>query len=119
MARRTRWPALLLAAASLLAATAAAREFQAEGSDTGAGLGVRHIALGGAGLATSDDAYAAYHNPAALATLASPTGAVARQLDAQLQPLAYLGVASPLPLPSGWGWPGAGRPASGSCSPPR
>jgi hypothetical protein len=46
--------------ALLVAPAATARSFWAEGADTGGGLGARYMALGGAGVALSDDVYASY-----------------------------------------------------------
>ena len=80
-----------------------ARSFEAEGSDTGAGLGARYVALGGAGVATGDDVYAIYFNPAGLASVKGVELAVSRQLNAKLHAINFLGAAWRLPLEEHWG----------------
>jgi hypothetical protein len=55
-----RWAAAVLAG---LPALAAASVFQAEGSDTGAGLGARQVALGGTGVASAEDVHAVCYKP--------------------------------------------------------
>ena len=91
---------LLTAAASPLAQ---ARSFEAEGADTGAGLGARYVAQGGTGVATSNDAYAIYFNPAGLAEVQGFELSVSRQLNATLHEINFLGAAWRLPLDEGWG----------------
>jgi len=91
----------LLAAAATPAARA--RTFAAEGSDTGAGLGARYVALGGTGVATSDDVYAIYFNPAGLADVNATEFPVSRQLNATLHRINFLGAAWRLPLGERWG----------------
>lgn len=81
-----------------------ARTFQAEGSDSGAGVGARYIALGGAAVAISDDVYAAYSNPAGLAAVEEVEVSASRQLNAHLQLVNFAGVAARLPLDAGWGF---------------
>lgn len=81
-----------------------AREFKAEGSDSGAGIGARYIALGGSGVAISDDVYAAYYNPAGLAEIEDVQISVSRQLNADLRSINFLGIAGRLPIPSRWGF---------------
>ena len=93
-------------ALAVAAGAAQAQRFQAEGSDTGAGLGARYVAQGGTGLATSDDVYALYHNPAGLAEVKGFSLSVSRQLNAQLHPFNFVGVAWALPLPERWGLKG-------------
>lgn len=80
------------------------RSFFAEGSDSGVGVGARHIALGGAGVALADDVYAAYFNPAGLARVRDVEVSVTRQLNSELRPVNFLGLALPLPLPYAWGF---------------
>jgi hypothetical protein len=94
--------ALLLAA---MAATAGAQtqRFQAEGSDTGAGLGPRYVAMGGAGSAMVDDVHAIYLNPAGLSDVRGVELAASRQLNATLHPLNFIGAAWQLPLDASWG----------------
>jgi hypothetical protein len=93
----------LLSVLAALPVLATAAAFQAEGSDTGAGLGPRQVALGGTGVASADDVHAVYYNPAGLASLAGGEITVSRQLNARLHPVNFLGVAWQLPLPTGWG----------------
>ena len=85
-------------AAALVAAASQARDFRAEGSDAGSGVGARYVALGGTGVALADDLYAAIHNPAGLARLDGLQLSVSRQLDARLQPVNAAGAAWKLPL---------------------
>jgi len=91
-----RWAAAVLAG---LPALAAASVFQAEGSDTGAGLGARQVALGGTGVASAEDVHAVCYKPGGLASVAGGEIAVSRQLHARLHPVNFLGVAWQLPLP--------------------
>ncbi|NDY92000.1 hypothetical protein [Ideonella livida] len=93
----------LLVPVSLLA-PAADRTFHAEGADTGAGVGPRHIAQGGAGQASSDDVVALYFNPAGLLGLPRWEASVARQTNAQFHRLNFLGVGGPLPAAWTPGW---------------
>jgi hypothetical protein len=75
------------AALALLAATsanAADRTFQAEGVDTGAGIGPRWVAQAGAGVAAADDLYAIYTNPAGLLGVRGLEVSISRQLNARL-----------------------------------
>ena len=96
--------AILLGLIGAVAGTAAgARSFEAEGADTGAGLGARQIAQGGTGVATSDDVYAIYFNPAGLAQVKGVEVSVSRQLNATLHEINFLGVAWRLPLEPAWG----------------
>lgn len=88
---------LLFALLSSLAIPAQARTFVAEGSDSGAGLGARYIAMAGAGVATSDDVYATYYNPAGLADLDGVSVSASRQLNGQFGGVNFLGVAARLP----------------------
>jgi len=81
-----------------------ARTFQAEGSDTGMGVGARYIAMGGSGVAASNDGYAAYYNPAGLADLDGIEIAASRQLNAKLRPVNYFGIAARLPFVAGSGY---------------
>lgn len=92
---------------ALSPAFAEARTFSAEGSDTGMGVGPRYIALGGSGVAISDDVYAAYHNPAGLAEVKSTEVTISRQLNAELRPINFFGIAVPLPLQPSWGYKAA------------
>jgi len=92
--------ALLLC--TLSSRTVTARTFEAEGTDTGMGVGPRYVALGGSGVALADDVYAAYHNPAGLAAIDKLQVTVARQVSARLSAVSFLGVAAPLPLPLDW-----------------
>ncbi len=82
----------------VLAPAARARTFEAEGADTGAGLGARYIALGGTGVASSDDVYSVYYNPAGLAEASGFELSVSRQLNATLHPVNFVGGAWQLPL---------------------
>ena len=75
-----------------------AQTFQAEGADTGAGLGPRYVAQGGVGVANSDDVYAIFYNPAGLAAAQGFELSVSRQLNAQLHPINFLGAAWRLPI---------------------
>jgi hypothetical protein len=81
---------------------AKARSFEAEGSDTGAGLGARYVALGGTGLVASDDVYAIYLNPAGLVDVKGIEFALSRQLNAKLHPFNFVGIAWRLPLDERW-----------------
>lgn len=96
----------LAVAASCLAASGAAQErsFWAEGSDTIFALGPRHIAMGGTGTATADDAFALYYNPANLAWIDRPTVSLGRQIDAELRPYSFAGFAIPLEFARDLGW---------------
>lgn len=100
MSRAAGFAISLLAA---LPAAASASSFEAEGADTGAGLGARQVAQGGTGVATSDDVYAAYFNPAGLAKVQGVEFSVSRQLNATLHEINFLGAAWRLPLDPGWG----------------
>jgi hypothetical protein len=89
--RRSRRCPLALAAALWMALAAASapagaqnRSFDAEGADTGAGLGARWVAQGGVGVAAADDLYALYYNPAGLASVRGWQLSVSRQLNAEL-----------------------------------
>lgn len=86
-----------------VAALADDRSFYAEGPDTGAGIGARYMAQAGTGLATSDDVYAAYYNPAGLAQVQGLQISVSRQLNAALHTINFLGLAWKLPLPRSLG----------------
>jgi len=77
-------------------AAAAQQEFWAEGSDTIFAMGARHIAMGGTGTATADDALAVFYNPARLSLIDRPNVAISRQLDAELRPYAFAGAVVPL-----------------------
>lgn len=90
----------VLLSAALVQAAALGRRFDAEGIDSGAGLGPRHVALGGAGVALADDAYALIHNPAGLTAARGFQVALSRQLDARLQPLNFFGLVWALPMPA-------------------
>lgn len=105
MRKTTGRAAIPLAAGLLaLACLAQAREFRAEGMDTGAGLGARHVAMGGTGTAFADDVYAAVYNPAGLAAVSSFELSVSRQLDARLDVVSFLGAAWRLPARATPGW---------------
>jgi len=80
-----------------LASAAKAQSFIAEGSDTGAGVGARHNAMGGVGVATTEDAYAVFYNPARMNVDTSAELAVDRQLNAELRLVSYLGATLSLP----------------------
>lgn len=80
-----------------------ARTFQAEGSDSLAGVGARYVGMGGTGVASSKDVYAAYYNPAGLAEISRVETTVSRQLNAELRLINFIGVAVPVPLKSEWG----------------
>jgi hypothetical protein len=82
---------------------AEAKSFEAEGSDTGAGIGARYVALGGTGVTTADDVFAIYFNPAGLADVRGVEFAVSRQLNATLHAINFLGAAWRLPLEERWG----------------
>ena len=85
-------------------ASSSQESFQAEGADTGAGLGARWVAQGGTGVATSDDVYAIYFNPAGLAEVKGFEFSVSRQLNAHLHAINFLGAAWRLPVDeSRWG----------------
>jgi hypothetical protein len=87
----------------LMAPAAMARSFWAEGADTGGGLGARYMALGGAGVALSDDVHAGYYNPAGLTAVSGLELSVSRQLNARLHDINFLGAAWRLPLGPRWG----------------
>lgn len=93
--------ALLIAAST---AHAADRTFQAEGVDTGAGVGPRWIAQAGAGVASADDLYAIYTNAAGLVGVQGFELSISRQLNAKLHAYNFIGAAWRLPLPENWGW---------------
>jgi hypothetical protein len=94
---------VLLAAAMAGISIAHARSFEAEGSDTGAGLGPRHVAMGGTGVATAVDVFATVANPAGLVEVDGLHLAASRQLDATLHRLNFAGLAWRLPLPASSG----------------
>lgn len=73
--------------------TAQARTFDAVGSDLLMGVGGRDIALGGAVVASTGDAYSSYWNPAGLAELRESQLAFSRQIDGTLDPLSFVGIA--------------------------
>jgi hypothetical protein len=98
----TRRPAVMLPAVMLppvmlwaltLPMAAAAQGFEAEGSDTGAGLGPRWVAVGGAGSAAVDDVHAIYLNPAGLADVGGLELSASRQLNARLHAFNFIGAA--------------------------
>ncbi len=93
--------ALLSIAAS---AQAADRSFQAEGVDTGAGIGPRWVAQAGTGVAAADDLYAIYTNPAGLLGVQGFEFSMSRQLNARLHAYNFIGAAWRLPLPQDWGF---------------
>jgi hypothetical protein len=86
-----------------VAQAAHAQSFQAEGADTGAGLGPRHVAMGGTGTAFANDVHAVFYNPAGLVDVAGIDLAVSRQLNATLHAINFLGAAWRLPLPASSG----------------
>ncbi|WP_457423270.1 hypothetical protein [Roseateles sp. P5_E7] len=94
--------ALALFAAS--SAHAADRNFQAEGVDTGAGIGPRWVAQAGAGVAAADDLYSIYTNPAGLLGVQGLEVSISRQLNAKLHAYNFIGAAWRLPLPEHWGF---------------
>ncbi|MBK7974052.1 MAG: outer membrane protein transport protein [Deltaproteobacteria bacterium] len=84
--RRARTPALaVLAAFGVIAASASS----ARGTVPGLlGIGPRGVALGGAYVASTDDTYAIFYNPAGLASLTGPTVELGLfTIDPQLDPL--------------------------------
>ncbi len=95
--------AVALALAAALVPLAHAKSFEAEGADTGAGLGPRYVAMGGSGLAFADDVVAIYYNPAGLVDVQAFELAVSRQLNATLHRINFLGVAWRLPAVDRWG----------------
>lgn len=103
MPARTLLTSLLIAAGTgnLLAAP---RSFQAEGVDTGAGIGPRWVAQGGVGVAVADDLYAIYTNPAGLVGVEGLALSISRQLNAKLHAYNFIGAAWRLPLPQDWGF---------------
>ncbi|MEJ2019785.1 MAG: hypothetical protein P8X51_16355 [Maritimibacter sp.] len=72
------------------------RSFTAEGSDAIFAMGARHIAMGGTGTSTADDALAVFYNPARLAGIRQYSFSGTRQLDATLRPYAFIGGTVPL-----------------------
>lgn len=74
-----------------------AQTFVAEGSDTGAGVGARQNAMGGVGVASTEDAYVIFYNPAAMNVNSTADLAVDRQLNAELRLVSYLGATLALP----------------------
>lgn len=74
--------------------SAHARTFQAEGSDLMMGVGAENIALAGAVVASTDDVYASFWNPAGLSQLNGFSGSYAKQLNAKLIPNNFIGIAS-------------------------
>lgn len=88
----------LLCGCALGTAEGQGRTFAAEGSDTVMGVGARHLAMGGTGAATADDAHAVYYNPSLLADIREFTVSGTRQLDATLRPYTFVGATLPLPF---------------------
>jgi hypothetical protein len=88
---------LLLAGATALPLPTHARSFHAEGSDTGAGLGPRWVAQGGAGVASAGDVFAATFNPAGLVAVQGVEMSLARQAGDPLQPVNAAALAWRLP----------------------
>jgi len=88
-------PYMLASYAILLGSSLAAqaRTFDAVGSDLLMGVGGRDIALGGAVVASTGDAYSSYWNPAGLAELGESQLAFSRQIDGTLDPLSFVGIA--------------------------
>ncbi|MEJ1998550.1 MAG: hypothetical protein P8X76_10485, partial [Maritimibacter sp.] len=72
------------------------RSFTAEGSDAIFAMGARHIAMGGTGTSTADDALAVFYNPARLAGIRQYSFSGTRQLDATLRPYTFIGGTAPL-----------------------
>lgn len=78
------------------AAVAQGRSFVAEGTDAVQGVGARSLAMGGTGVATATDPYGIYYNPSLLADIDRPVFSLTRQIDGQLQPYSFVGMAIPL-----------------------
>ncbi len=90
--------AAITAALAILAtgAQAQTRSFNAEGTDTALGVGARHLAMGGTGASTADDAHAIYYNPALLADFDRAVVSGTVQLGAELRPYTFIGAVLPL-----------------------
>lgn len=101
MAVRTGILQLLGGAFALMLAASAAlgqgRSFFAEGSDAVQGVGARHLAMGGTGVATANDPHAVFYNPSLLADVERPVVTVTRQIDGRLRPYTFIGAAVPVP----------------------
>ncbi len=79
-----------------------ARTFEAEGSDLLMGVGPQAIGMGGAVVATTGDVYASFWNPAGLLEAETAEVAVARQINAELLPVNFIGLAlNPSPFTLG------------------
>lgn len=86
---------LLLALFMLLSSntTMAAQTFDVEGSDLLLGVGSRAKALSGAVSAGTNDIYSVYWNPAGLAELTENQASVSGQLNADMIPVNFAGIA--------------------------
>ena len=91
-----RQPALALGIASIAFCPGLlAKSFEAEGSDLLMGVGAREIAMSGAVSAGIDNAYSMYWNPAGLSKLRKTEFSVSRSLRDQIDPVSFIGVATP------------------------
>ena len=87
------WVSLVLICIFIFSSTAQGRSFQAEGSDLMMGVGPKNMALAGAVVAVSDDAYSSFWNPAGLSQIKGVNLSVAKQLNAKLIPGNFFGAA--------------------------
>ena len=73
-----------------------AQTFLLEGTDAVMGVGARYLAMGGTGTSTANDPHAVFYNPSLLTGIDRVTIAGTRQLDAELRPYTFIGIALPL-----------------------
>ncbi len=62
------------------------------------GVGSRYVAMGGTSVAIGNDIYSIYSNPAGLALIDGHQISISRQLNAELSPINFAGVAFSLPV---------------------
>ena len=78
--------------------SAFAQTFLLEGTDAVMGVGARYLAMGGTGTSTANDPHAVFYNASLLTGIDRVTIAGTRQLDAELRPYTFIGIAVPLPF---------------------
>lgn len=76
--------------------SAFAQTFLLEGTDAVMGVGARYLAMGGTGTSTANDPHAVFYNSSLLTGIDRVTIAGTRQLDAELRPYTFIGIAVPL-----------------------
>ncbi len=80
-----------------------ARRFAGEGSDLLMGVGAHSKAMAGAVLASTDDVYASYWNPAGLSRMQGMQFSVSKNLRGRLVPVDFIGIAASNSVLERWG----------------